>query len=344
MFSRIKKPAILAVLALLSMVAVGVPVSLLAHAEEEKITTDTGYVVFRIGDPRIFVKGPNVSKFDPNLAKRPAMDAPDVTVITTDALSFIEKSRTYVPVRYLANALGVADKNVAWDAKARKVTLSEPGMPKVEMTVGVNKVLSNGKATATDVAPVVKPPGRTMLPAKWVAEALGYTVEWDETRRIVLAYRDKRPSDVEIAKLDQEFAVQYVPVGKYAVAIPPQFKPNGGANGYKVYLFSEPDAHVKIAVGQGQVKPGDASGSSQIFIASNPDRREKSWQIGREVLLLEFGDPKFVDTLLERAEKDRLIVEQGGAPYPDGLAPRFTAPDGRIVWVESNDIGVTIYF
>lgn len=342
MLKRLKKPIALAALMMMLVLLTGV--SQHSAAQEEKITTDAGYVIFRIGDPRIFVKGPNADKFDSKVAKRPAMDAPDVTVITTDALPFIEKSRTYVPVRYLANALGVADKNVTWDAKARKVTLAEPGMPKVEMTIGQNKVLSNGKATATDVAPMIKPPGRTMLPAKWVAEALGYTVEWDEKRQVVLAYRDKRPSDVEIANLDKEFAVKYEKGGSGPIAIPGWMKPDGGVNGYKVFAYMGEDVLVDITVGPGKVTEKGAQGSSRISWASDPKRREKSWELAREVLLLEFGDPKFVETILNQAEKDRLITEQGGVPAPDGLSPKFKAPDGRLIWVESNDMGVTIRF
>ena len=192
---------------LLLLLAAAVPLYILAASSppaEEKVVTDTGYVVFRIGAKEAIVKGPNVEKFAPELPKRPA-SVEGASVITMDAAPFIENDRTYVPVRYLANALGVADANVRWNAASRLVTLAEPGMPTVEMTVGVSRVLSNGKATATDVAPVVKPPGRTMLPAKWVAEALGYTVEWDGATKTVLAYKGARPSEEELKRVYEEF-------------------------------------------------------------------------------------------------------------------------------------------
>ncbi|MBT9281113.1 MAG: copper amine oxidase N-terminal domain-containing protein [Hydrogenibacillus schlegelii] len=189
----------------LLLIAAAVPLYIFANSSptEEKVVTDTGYVVFRIGDKDVVVKGPNVAKFAAELPKRPA-SVEGASVITMDAAPFIENSRTYVPVRYLANALGVADANVKWDESARLVTLAEPGFPTVEMTIGEKRVTSNGKATATDVAPVIRD-ARTMLPAKYVAEALGYTVEWDAQTKTVLANKGTRPSEEELQKVYAEF-------------------------------------------------------------------------------------------------------------------------------------------
>ncbi|MEW6698723.1 MAG: stalk domain-containing protein, partial [Bacillota bacterium] len=42
---------------------------------------------------------------------------------TMDASTFMENNRVYVPVRYLALALGVPENSVLWDAASRTATL-----------------------------------------------------------------------------------------------------------------------------------------------------------------------------------------------------------------------------
>lgn len=172
-----------------------------AFAQEEKVATDTGYVVFKIGDTRCFVKGP-ADKFNPPALKRPAFDASDVTTVTMDAAPYIKDGRTFVPVRYLSNALGVSSDNIGWDPGTQKVMLSEPGLPKVQLTVGEVEVLRDGQSMpGVDVAPEVIPPGRTTLPARFVAEALGYKVKWLPDQNLVVAVRGKDLSDQQINDL-----------------------------------------------------------------------------------------------------------------------------------------------
>ncbi|MEW6447172.1 MAG: copper amine oxidase N-terminal domain-containing protein [Bacillota bacterium] len=109
-----------------------------------------------------------------------------------DAAPFIENGRTYVPVRYLALALGVAEKDIGWDAKTQTVTLVM-GERAVSLKIGSafitveGGVYANSAAKQMDVAPVIKK-GRTYLPARWVAEAFGYAVSWDPGTKTMLVY------------------------------------------------------------------------------------------------------------------------------------------------------------
>ena len=105
--------------------------------------------------------------------------------IKMDAKPFIETGRTFVPVRYLSNALGVTDKHIGWERP--KVTLDEPGFPVVTLTIGDRGMNSDDKLVEMDVVPLVEQ-GRTYLPARWVAEALGYQVAWDAENSIVLCW------------------------------------------------------------------------------------------------------------------------------------------------------------
>lgn len=54
------------------------------------------------------------------------------------------------------------------------------GETDISLTIGSNTMTVNNDPVIMDVAPEIKD-GRTMLPARWVAEALGATVEWNES-------------------------------------------------------------------------------------------------------------------------------------------------------------------
>ncbi len=101
-----------------------------------------------------------------------------------DASPYVKAGRTYVPVKYLGLALGVAEKDVVWDATAQKATLTL-GDKKVELTIGSTSYTVNGEAKTMEVAPEITN-GRTMLPARYVAEALGFNVGWDASTRTIL--------------------------------------------------------------------------------------------------------------------------------------------------------------
>ena len=55
--------------------------------------------------------------------------APSMTVnneeIALDSPAIIESSRTYLPLRAIANALGVANSNIAWDGETSTATLTK---------------------------------------------------------------------------------------------------------------------------------------------------------------------------------------------------------------------------
>lgn len=109
-----------------------------------------------------------------------------------DAAPFVEQGRTYVPVRYLALALNVAEKDIHWEKSTKTITLFMDNVT-VKLVVGSKTITVNGQAKEMDVAPVVKD-GRSYLPARYVAEAFGYRVGWDPgTRRVRLELDAPKP-------------------------------------------------------------------------------------------------------------------------------------------------------
>jgi hypothetical protein len=98
-----------------------------------------------------------------------------------DVAPYIKGDRTYVPMRYLGEILGA---EVVWDGDARTVTLTR-GDDVVVFTIGSTVYTVNGESMTADVAPEIAN-DRTMLPARFVAEAFGAVVGWDAATRTVL--------------------------------------------------------------------------------------------------------------------------------------------------------------
>jgi hypothetical protein len=77
-------------------------------------------------------------------------------------------------VLYLADALNA---QTSWDAATRTITVIKGGTT-IELAVGSMAIATNGKTSQMDVSPLIED-GRTYLPARYVAEALGYKVSWE---------------------------------------------------------------------------------------------------------------------------------------------------------------------
>ena len=99
------------------------------------------------------------------------------TTKTMDVAPYVKDGRTYVPVRYLAYSLGVSEEDIVWTQASQQVTITLNDKLLI-LAIGSNVMLVNGEEVIMDVAPEAVD-GRTMLPARWIAEALGATVEWD---------------------------------------------------------------------------------------------------------------------------------------------------------------------
>jgi hypothetical protein len=85
-----------------------------------------------------------------------------------------------VPVRAILEALGAT---VDWDEAERTVSISGQGHTLI-LKIDSTRAVADGVQRTMDTCPVIKNE-RTMLPARYVGEYLGFTVEWDEQTRTV---------------------------------------------------------------------------------------------------------------------------------------------------------------
>ncbi|WP_458412891.1 copper amine oxidase N-terminal domain-containing protein [Schinkia sp. CFF1] len=102
---------------------------------------------------------------------------------TMDVAPFIEASRTYLPVRFVAKSVGVEGSNILFDEATRQVTIIK-GDRIAQLTIGSNILKLNGAQIKMDTkAQIVN--GRTVLPLRAVATALGAQVDWNEASQTV---------------------------------------------------------------------------------------------------------------------------------------------------------------
>ncbi len=126
-----------------------------------------------------------VIRFMPGEAKYEVSWGGIKQVQNMDVAPFVENGRVFVPVRYLALALGLPEEGIAWSALTSSATLTYNNIT-VKLTMGENILYVNNQQAPMDVTPLLMPPGRAFLPARYVAEAFGYTVRWDSSENAVI--------------------------------------------------------------------------------------------------------------------------------------------------------------
>ena len=99
---------------------------------------------------------------------------------TLDAAPINRNNRTMLPVRFLANALGVSNDGIKWDAATRTATLTNSEVT-IIVTIDAPSMTVNGQTVALD-SPAIIENNRTYLPVRAIANALGVTndnIKWD---------------------------------------------------------------------------------------------------------------------------------------------------------------------
>jgi len=101
-------------------------------------------------------------------------------VRTMDVAPLIEEDRTFVPVRFVVDALGGA---VDWDSAEKKAMVRKGGHF-IELWVGEAGFIADGRRLQLDAVPRLRE-SRTMLPLRFVTEQLGYRVDYDPENRTI---------------------------------------------------------------------------------------------------------------------------------------------------------------
>lgn len=113
-------------------------------------------------------------------AKAPSIEI-DGKIIKTDAAPFIEKDRTFVPIRFIGEALNY---KVDWNKDKKLVTIKNNDR-QILMTIGDTNIIVNNEKIKNDVAPLIRK-DRTYVPLRFVAENMNLKVNWDGKEKKVI--------------------------------------------------------------------------------------------------------------------------------------------------------------
>ena len=136
------------------------------------------------------------------------------SVAWTDAKPFIKDGRTLVPLRPIANALGLG---VSWNAEAQQAGFSNGettvvfGLNSKEYIVFQGEDLNAAEVVKMDTA-AISENGRTYAPAKYLAQAFGYTVGWDQATQTVKITSGDAPAPAPAPAKQSLFDLAYVQV------------------------------------------------------------------------------------------------------------------------------------
>lgn len=106
--------------------------------------------------------------------------------VSRDVDPVIVNGRTMVPIRMIAEALGA---DVEWVSSFQGARLTRAGV-QIDLPIGKTTGYKNGEPFQMEVAPYVKD-GRTMVPARYVAEFFGQHVEFNSETRTVEITEDE---------------------------------------------------------------------------------------------------------------------------------------------------------
>lgn len=110
----------------------------------------------------------------------------DEETLSLDVFPEVKNERTMVPIRAVAEALGA---DVEWVQDTQQIVMTRAGVT-VTMALNSTTATIDGETAEMDVAPYATE-GRTLIPARYVAEFFGQTVGWDGEKRQVLITEDK---------------------------------------------------------------------------------------------------------------------------------------------------------
>lgn len=131
-----------------------------------------------------------------------------------DAQTFVSQGRTYVPLRYLGEALGAQVKWIS-DGGSKGVIVLAKGKNGVVFRLDRQEytIIKGGNqafAARMDVSPISKD-NRLYLPARYVAEVFGYGMNFDTAGNAVQINSSGNQTPVDIPELQTPEAVKLEP-------------------------------------------------------------------------------------------------------------------------------------
>ena len=124
----------------------------------------------------------------------------DADLIQTDTPPQIVDGRTLVPVRAIFEAIGAT---VEWDSETRTAT-GVKGDTEVIIQIDSTTAYVNGEEKTLDVpAQIIN--NRTMIPARFVSEAMDCEVTWDQATKTAAVANDLKGQKIYVTKTGKRY-------------------------------------------------------------------------------------------------------------------------------------------
>lgn len=120
--------------------------------------------------------------------------------VKSEVAPFIENDRTYVPIRFVAEALKY---KVDWDSTNKLVTIKD-NTNKIELTINKKEVKINDETKNIDVAPMIKNE-RTFVPLRFIAESFNIDVKWDNVNYKVILTDKEKSENLSLTQDERNF-------------------------------------------------------------------------------------------------------------------------------------------
>lgn len=110
--------------------------------------------------------------------------------LSPDVPPFITNSSTYVPIRFVSEALNI--KDIKWDAESGSVTIKSADKTLV-LFVNKNYAYINNEYTRLENNALISN-SRTFVPVRFISECFNAYVDWDDSTQTVLINSNKTTS------------------------------------------------------------------------------------------------------------------------------------------------------
>lgn len=101
--------------------------------------------------------------------------------VKTDVSAYISNSRTYVPIRFVAEKLNA--NSISWNQNTKTATIVFNDKT-MKLKYNSRTIYINNAPVTIDV-PVHIKNGRTFVPVRFISEQMGYSVSWEGTTKSV---------------------------------------------------------------------------------------------------------------------------------------------------------------
>ena len=201
----------------------------------------------------------------------------DGSEVSCDVAPVIAQDRVLVPVRALFEAAGAT---VDWDGAQNRVCVSYSGID-VTLFVGKKTAQVNGREESMDVPAEILPGSRTFIPVRFVAQALGFLVDWDPDSRTVIL-DSPEGSGIETT------TVKSIALSAADGVIRTEVTYTGAAPDFRTLAYEAPDRFVvDIRSASIQIE-GYQGGSAEIFDGNTVFERIRYSQFDTDTVRIVF--------------------------------------------------------